>query len=107
MKCALRRWERDVHDRRVEHDHQLRQADHYQDPPPPLELGTVAPHDGRGAIRCHRLCGHEDSLVTPVLSSACEWPESARRIYCLLRHICTIPCHICQDKTVASREKDV
>jgi hypothetical protein len=40
MKRVLRGGQRDVHDRRVEHNHQLRQPDHHQDPPPPLELGT-------------------------------------------------------------------
>jgi hypothetical protein len=41
MQRALRGGQRDVDDRGVEHDHQLRQADHHQDPPPPLELGTA------------------------------------------------------------------
>ena len=41
VQRPLRRGQRDVHDRRVQHDHQLRQADHTQDQPAPSAQATV------------------------------------------------------------------
>lgn len=38
-QIALRGRQRDVHDRRVEHDHELRQSDHPQDQPPVFRRG--------------------------------------------------------------------
>ncbi len=46
MQLTLNRRERDVHDRGVEHDHQLAHAQHDQgDPAPPIHFG-----DGRNLL---------------------------------------------------------
>src|SRR5437588_691034 len=74
VQRLLRRGERDVHHRRVEHHHQLRDPKDREDPPAP-SLATIAPCDGRGVLGCRRLCGHEDSLVIPVLSIRASGPR--------------------------------
>jgi hypothetical protein len=43
-QVVLRGRQRDVHDRRVEHDHQLRHAEDREDPPAAVGLGVVGRH---------------------------------------------------------------
>jgi hypothetical protein len=44
VQCPLGRWQRDVHHREVQDDHQLRDADHAQDQPSPS--AQAAAHGG-------------------------------------------------------------
>jgi hypothetical protein len=65
-EVGLSRRERDVHDRRVEHDHQLSEGDGREGPPPPG--GDRRGHGRGGSCRSHGGDATRNSLVSELAS---------------------------------------